>query len=430
MMGLEIEERRRVESELRQTEEQLRTLVNHLPGVTYTWRVQWPGDPEDESPPFMSPRIEELLGYTAEEWRRSPTFWRERVHPHDRKRIVAAAEHTRRSGEPFNEEFRYLAKDGSVVWVLEQATLVSRDELGRPSCLQGVMLDITPRKEAEAKAEAAEERFRRLAELSPVVVYEYELLNADPTRLVVRYVSPNAETLLKMPLDRWIGDVDAWFDHLHPDDVGWMRESAQGAFATGEPWNQRFRMIAGDGRVVWLLHRGRAVDHDPYGRPTVFQGMFIDVTEEQESHLEVAASEARHRSIVESLPAVPWSEVVDPAIGRSRYVYIGSQVEALLGYEPDDLMMEPGHFYRLVHASDRDRLKAASDRCDATGEPWDEIYRATHRDGSVRWLLSRAARTSEEGRSVWHGITVDVTRHVEAGAIPAREGTELDAEPA
>jgi PAS domain S-box-containing protein len=291
------------------------------------------------------------------------------------------------------------------------------------------MLDITPRKEAEAKAEAAEERFRRLAELSPVVVYEYELLNADPARLTVRYVSPNAETLLKMPLDRWIGDVDAWFDHLHPDDVGWMRESAQGAFATGEPWSQRFRMIAGDGRVVWLLHRGRAVEHDPSGRPTVFQGIFIDVTEEQESHLEIAASEARHRTIVESLPAVPWSEVVDPTTSGSRYVYMGPQVEALLGYDRGELT-EPDRFFRLVHPDDRDRLKAASDRCHATGEPWDALYRATDRDGSVRWLLSRATRTSEERRSVWHGITVDVTRHVEAGAISARDGTELDAEPA
>ena len=430
MMGLEIEERRRVEAELRQADEQLRALLNHLPGVTYTWHVQWPGEPEDEPPPFMSPRIEDLLGYTADEWRRSPTFWRERVHPHDRTRIVAAAEHTRRTGEPFNEEFRYLAKDGSVVWVLEQATLLSRDGLGRPSDLQGVMLDITPRKEAEAKAEEAEERFRRLAELSPVVVYEYELLNADPARLDVRYVSPNAAALLRMPIDRWIGDLDAWFDHLHPDDVGWMRDSARAAFSRGEPWSQRFRMIAGDGRVVWLLHRGRAVEHDPSGRPTVFQGILIDVTEEQESHLEIAASEARHRTIVEAVPAVTWSEVVDPATGRSRYVYIGPQVEALLGYGSNELMMEPDHFYRLVHPEDRDRLRAASDRCDSRGEPWDEIYRVTHRDGSVRWLLSHATRTSEEGRSVWHGIAVDVTRHVEDGSISVSATARLDADPA
>jgi PAS domain S-box-containing protein len=429
MMGLEIEERRRVEAELRQTDEQLRTLVNHLPCVTYTWHVQWPGDTDDDPLPFMSPRIEELLGYTPEEWQRSPTLWRDRVHPHDRARIVAAAERTRQTGEPFNEEFRYLAKDGSVVWVLEQATLLRRDELGRPSHLQGVMLDITARKEAEAKAAAAEERFRRLAELSPVVVYEHELLNADPPELDVRYVSPNAEALLRMPIDRWIGDLDAWFDHMHPDDVEWMREAARTTFATGEPWSQRFRMIAGDGEVVWLLHRGRAVEHDPSGRPSVFQGILIDVTEEQRSHLEIAASEARHRSIAETLPAVPWTQAVDHAAGTSRYLYIGPQVEAILGYEPSEMMTEPDRFFGLVHLDDRDRLRAARDRCDATGEPWDVIYRATHRDGSVRWLLSQATRTTEQGRSVWQGVTIDVTRHL-SSLIPEPARAGLDSEPA
>jgi adenylate cyclase len=428
MMGLEIEERRRVEAELRHADERLRAIVNHMPGVAYTWRVLWPGDQLEEPPPFMSPRIEDLLGYSVEEWQRSPTLWRERVHPHDRERVVAATEHTRRTGEPFNEEFRYLSKDGSIVWVLEQATLLRRDELGRPSHLQGVMLDITPRKQAEA----AEERFRRLAELSPVVVYEFELERADDDQALidVRYMSPNAERLLRMPIARWIGDVDAWFDHMHPDDVGWMRESARTAWATGGPWSQTFRMIAGDGQVVWVLHRGRSVERDAAGRPTLFQGVFIDVTDEQEAHVAMVGSESRFRSIVETMPAVPWSEVVDPISGLSRFVFIGPQVEAVFGYLPDELMMEPEHFFRMVHPEDRDRLRAASDRCDATGEPWDELYRVLHRDGSLRWIFSYATRTFEDDRPVWNGIAVDVTRHVEEGSIPLPVQASADADPA
>jgi PAS domain S-box-containing protein len=214
---------------------------------------------------------------------------------------------------------------------------------------------------------------------------------------------------------------------MHPDDVEWMREAALATFATGEPWSRRFRMIAGDGEVVWLLHRGRAVEHDPSGRPTVFQGILIDVTEEQRSHLEIATSEARHRSIVETLPAVPWTQVLDHATGTSRYIYIGPQVEAILGYEPAELMTEPDRFFGLAHPDDRDRLRSARDRCDATGEPWDVVYRATHRDGSVRWLLSQATRTTEQGRSIWQGVTVDVTRHL-SSLIPEPARAELDGE--
>jgi PAS domain S-box-containing protein len=430
MMGLEIEERRRVEAELRQTDERLRGLVNHMPGVAYTWHVLWPGDREDDPLPFMSPRLEELLGYTAEEWQRSPSLWRGRVHPHDRERVLVATEHTRRTGQPFNEEIRYLAKDGSVVWVLEQATLLSRDAHGRPSYLQGVMLDITDRKVAEAKAEAAEERLRRLAESTPVVVYQFALERSDPPVIDVKYVSPNAERLLRMPIAPWIGDLDAWFESMHPDDVERVRALTRAAFTSGGPWSHRFRMIAGDGSVLWLLHRGGAIERDGSGRPTLFQGVFLDVTEEQEEHLALASAESRYRSIIETMPAVPWSEVVDPASGLSRFVFIGPQVETVFGYRPEELMMEPDHFYRMVHPEDRERLRAASDRCDSTGEPWNELYRVSHRDGSLRWIFSYATRTFEDDRPVWNGIAVDVTRHVEAGSISDHMDVAVDADPA
>ncbi len=84
-----------------------------------------------------------------------------------------------RTGEPFLMEYRFLAKDGSVVWVLDHASLIARAEVGDPASFQGVMLDITARKEAESKAEAAEDRFRTLTERGPVVAYSFELAYDD-----------------------------------------------------------------------------------------------------------------------------------------------------------------------------------------------------------------------------------------------------------
>jgi PAS domain S-box-containing protein len=236
--------------------------------------------------------------------------------------------------------------------------------------------------------------------------------------LHMKYVSPAAEELLRMPMERWIGDVDAWFEHMHPDDVERMTEIARSALETGGPWNHTFRMIRGDGRIVWLLDRGRAIERDQAGRPTLFQGIFLDVTEEEEARLALEARERRYRSIVESLPAVPWSEVVDPDSGKARYAFIGPQVEAMFGYTAAELLMEPDHFFRLVHPDDRERVMTIAERCDRTGEPWDELYRVLHRDGSIRWILSRADRTFEDGRSVWHGLAFDLTRHIEGGAFP------------
>jgi len=392
--------------------------------------LRFPSPDDDEKTPldtYTSPRIEDLLGFTTEEWE-TGHLWETRLHPHDRDRVMAATQRSRREGTPFSEEIRYLAKDGRVVWVLEQATLLRRDEAGRPRYFQGVMLDITDRREAQEKAEAAEERFRVLAERGPLVVYEYALEHSDPPVLNMRYVSPSAAELLSMPIEMWRGDLDAWLTKMHPDDVERMAGIAREVLRTGGPWNHVFRLIAGDGRIVWLLDRGRAIERDDQGRPVLFQGVFIDVTQEAEVHAALEASEATHRSIVETMPAVAWSEVVDADTGRGRYRFIGPQVEEVFGYTPDELLMEPDHFYRLVHPGDRARVMAANARCDRTGEPWDELYRVIHRDGSVHWILGRGRRVVEDGRSVWHGVAMDVTRHVASGHLPIVVGETAERE--
>lgn len=429
MMSLEIGERRRIEAELRAAQQHYRSIVEQLPGVVYTWRVPDPGDPIRHPDTYTSPRIEDLLGFTPGEWEQDGRFWETRVHPHDRDRVLEAAERSRREFVPFNEEFRFLAKDGRVVWVLEHATVVDRGDTGDPRFFQGAIIDITDRKLAEEKATVAEERFRLLAERGPVVFYLYELEHVDQPVIHMHYVSPSAADLLSMPIERWEGDLGGWMEHMHPDDVPRMRAIAEDVLATGRAWDHTFRMIAGDGRIIWLLDRGRAIEWDERGRPKLFQGVLLDVTAEQETRAAIEASEAQHRSIVETMPAVPWTEVTDPTTGSSRYVFIGPQVEDLFGYLPAELLMEPDHFFRLVHPDDRERLIAASERCDRTGERWNELYRVVHRDGSVHWIVSHADRAIEDGRPVWHGISMDVTLHVASGAIPINVGEGQQAEP-
>ena len=68
-------------------------------------------------------------------------------------------------------------------------------------------------------------------------------------------------------------------------------------------------------------------------------------------------------------------------------------------------MSEPGHFERMVHPDDRERILAAAASSDETGQPWDAEYRVVARDGHIVRMRSRAVMTTDgEGRQVWHGI--------------------------
>jgi diguanylate cyclase (GGDEF)-like protein/PAS domain S-box-containing protein len=99
---------------------------------------------------YMSPQVERLLGYAPEEWLVDPGFFLKLLHPGDRERVLAENDRTNRSGEPFDMEYRLIARDGRTVWVRDEAVLV-RDEGGRPLYWQGVMIDVTERKALEAR---------------------------------------------------------------------------------------------------------------------------------------------------------------------------------------------------------------------------------------------------------------------------------------
>src|SRR3712207_1290195 len=70
------------------------------------------------------------------------------VHPEDRERVLAAAARLRETGEPTTEEYRIVRPDGRCVWVLDETRLVA-DEHGEPAFVQGFLIDITERREAQ-----------------------------------------------------------------------------------------------------------------------------------------------------------------------------------------------------------------------------------------------------------------------------------------
>ncbi len=256
LMSLEIGERRRAEREAFEARERYRVLVEHMPAVAYVWHV-WPGaDTEQEPAWYVSPVIEDVLGYTPAEW--LDDDWDRRVHPHDHDAVLAAAERSESTGEPFSMEYRYLAKDGNVVWVDDRAVLMSRYPDGTPELFQGVMLDISARKEAERRAAEATERFYELTEHGPVVTYEFEVASNDPLVFRASYISSQMGEILGHPVSVWLERAETWFDMMHPDDREHVRADARNRTIHGKPWELRYRMFAADGRIVWLEDRGSA----------------------------------------------------------------------------------------------------------------------------------------------------------------------------
>jgi PAS domain S-box-containing protein/putative nucleotidyltransferase with HDIG domain len=152
----ELGERKIAEEAMRAAEARYRTLVEQLPVVVYV-------NPADAvgSTVYVSPQIKDFLGYTQEEWLQDPAFWEKALHPEDRARILAEVDKMRYSSDPFDEEYRMITRDGRVIWVQDQATLL-HDPEGHPLLWQGLMADITERKHAEEQIKLQIERLKAL----------------------------------------------------------------------------------------------------------------------------------------------------------------------------------------------------------------------------------------------------------------------------
>jgi PAS domain S-box-containing protein len=144
----DITERRRAEEALRDSEAGYRTLVEQMPATTYIEAVDH-GERRTNLL-YVSPQIEDMFGYSPDEWMSDPELFPKLLHPEDRERVLAEDARTDKTGESFKVEYRQFTKDGRVVWIRDEAVLV-RDQGGNPLFWQGVMHDITDQKQAEER---------------------------------------------------------------------------------------------------------------------------------------------------------------------------------------------------------------------------------------------------------------------------------------
>ncbi len=264
-------------------------------------------------------------------------------------------------------------------------------------------------RQAQGELTEAEGRYRTLIEQIPAVIY----INEDDDVSTARYVSPHYETMLGYTPQERLADPELWVKILHPEDRDRVLEESRRSDETGE-FRTEYRMIAKDGRVVWVRDEGVLL-RDDAGRPLGWQGVLTDVTERRWAEDALRRLMLQNKLILDSA-----GEGIFGLDMEGRITFINPAATEMLGWSAEELVRRRGH--DVLHHSRPDGSPYLLDDCPiyqafrdgVTRRVDDEVF--WRRDGSSFPVEYTSTPIRDEGRLVGAVVTFgDITarKHAE-----------------
>ena len=363
-------EHKRTEARLQEAEAKYRTLVEQIPAVTYMDALD-----EVSSAIYMSPQVEVMLATTPDEWLADPELFVKLLHPDDRDRVLAEHVRANAAGDPFTMEYRLIARDERVVWVRDESVVV-RDGEGRLLFRQGVLHDITERKEAE-------ERIRFQAHLLEQVK---AAVIATDMRGTVTHWNEHAEELYGWKRGEALGRNIAELT-VGPTQAE-VAEGIMERLRAGEAWEGEFVVRRKDGSTFWA-HVSDSLIHDAQGRTVGIVGVSTDITERKRAEEALKESEERFRAFFET--AAVGAAQADPTTGR--FLQVNEKLCRFLGYGREELLSM--RFSDVTHPDDRAHNL----------EGFSRLLR-----GEIREYAAEKRYVRKDGQTVWSLLAVSLVR--------------------
>jgi len=384
----DIEDRKRAEEALRDSERQLRQLVETIPALIWRGTSQGALD-------YLNRRHTDYLGKTTDEL--SDGRWMDLVHPDHRAATVERWLHSANTGLPYEDVYQLRRADGQYRWI-QSVGEPFRDSEGRITHWYGMVTDIDDRKRAEDALRESERNLRLIFDTIPALACtmtatgELDRVN----RQVLDYFGKTLEEL-----KNW-----AFIGAVHDQDLEGVLETWRRSVGTGQTYEIEHRIRRADGVFRWFHVRGlplRSAD----GQIVHWYVLLIDVEDRRCAEEAVRASEARLRLIIDTIPALVWRATPDgePDYLNARVVtYTGRAVEAAERFRWED----------LIHPNDLDSTTKAWVASINSGAPHHVKLRLRGADGIYRWFqVSAAPLRDESGKIVhWFGLDIDIDDNV------------------
>ena len=402
-MYQDITARKQAEEALREAETKYRTLVEQLPAVTYLDVIDEAINAGEFTNSYMSPQVEALLGYSPQAFQDDPGLWTRLIHSDDRERVLTRiAEYYKKLGF-YHDEYRMLTGTGKEIWVRDEAIVVHAGDDKQPFS-QGVVFDITERKQAEEELRASNERFNIVSKAVNEAVWDWNLMTNQVDWNDAIY------TLFEYQPDEVGIDANWWVENIHPDDRENIVIDIHRAIDSGtvNNWNAEYRFKTADGSYAFIYDRGYIL-RDVSGKASRMIGAMQDITERKQAEIALLESITQFRTLFEASPDA--IILIDP---KEDWPIIDCNTAAcqMNGYNRDELIGQP-----------IDLLNVVPNVVERRGEYLESIRQAgvlhfeerhKRKDGTVFPVEVSTSLITLSGREVILGIDRDITQRKQA----------------
>jgi diguanylate cyclase (GGDEF)-like protein/PAS domain S-box-containing protein len=206
-----------------------------------------------------------------------------------------------------NFESEVYRRDRSKIWICEHGRAV-RDDEGRVVRYEGLVEDITPRKEAEEALRESEERYALAVRAANDGLWDWNVITGRV------YYSPRWKEMIGVDEDELGDRIEDWLQRIHPDDQPRVKAELESHLEGQDShFESEFRIRHSDGSYHWMLSRALAV-YDEEGRAVRMAGSQADVTKRK-----VAEERLFHDAFHDSLTGLPNRALFTDRLGRSLW---------------------------------------------------------------------------------------------------------------